>query len=37
MKRDLEEGQLESNYDLHVAMQQLIINEYNNFHIKKIY
>lgn len=37
MKRDLEEGQLKSNYDLHVAVQQLIINECNNSHFKKIY
>jgi len=30
MKRDLEEGQLKSNYDLHVAVQQLIINTCDN-------
>lgn len=37
MKRDLEEGQLESYYDLDVAMNQLIINKCNNSQIKKIY
>jgi hypothetical protein len=37
MKRDVEERQLESNYDLDVAMHQLTPNKCNNSQIKKIY
>jgi hypothetical protein len=37
MKRDLEKGQLKSNYDLDVTMHQLIINTCDNSQIKKIY
>ena len=37
MNRDREEGQLESNYNLDVALYQLIVNKCNTSHIKKIY